>query len=150
MNKYDQDFIRSPEGDALYAKWIRIKNISCRPWADDFMEFANWALDSGYELHATIRRKNKKEQYSPKNCCWVVNGNVKREQTKKYDYKIYKDSTFRVEWNRAVNRIRKHYGLEPFEIDEPDYSDRTCKDCIHYNVCKYKAKGIPICEDYLD
>ncbi len=59
-------------------------------------------------------------------------------------------SEFKVAWNRAVNRIREHYGMKPFDVADPDYSDRTCKDCVHYKVCKYKADCLPICEDYLD
>ena len=64
-----------------------------------------------------------------------------------------KEPTFtslQASWNKTVNRIRKHYGMELLEVAEPDYSDRTCKDCFHYKVCKYKASGLPICEDYLD
>lgn len=53
-------------------------------------------------------------------------------------------------WNRTVNRIREHYGMDLFDVDEPDLTDRTCKDCVHYKVCKYKADCVPICEDYLD
>ena len=25
----------------------------------------------------------------------------------------------------------------------------TCKNCLHYKVCKYKCDGVPVCEDYL-
>ena len=64
-----------------------------------------------------------------------------------------KEPTFaqlKASWNKTVNRIREHYGLDLFEVDDPDYSGRTCKDCLHYKVCKYKASCIPICEDFLD
>lgn len=59
-------------------------------------------------------------------------------------------SALKASWNKTVNRIREHYGLDPFDVDEPDFSNRTCKDCGHYKVCRYKADGVPICEDYLD
>lgn len=59
-------------------------------------------------------------------------------------------SEFKANWNKTVNRIRVHYGMEPFEVVDPDLSNKTCKDCVHYKVCKYKADCVPICEDYLD
>lgn len=64
--------------------------------------------------------------------------------------KTYKYTALCYSWNKVVNRLRKHYGMELFDEEEPDYSDRTCKDCVHYKVCRYKADGVPICDDYLD
>lgn len=149
--KYDNDFMQSTIGKALYYKWFRIKAIGCcREWQDDFLAFASWCLDSGYKEGATLKRYDARQVYSPRNCYWAIKRETPTEPQKKYEYPSYNDGAFQALWNKTVNRIREHYGMEPVEVVEPDFTDRTCKDCVHYKVCKYKRDDVPICEDYLD
>lgn len=143
MVKYDKKFMESDVGKLLYAKWARIRRTGCcHEWADDFMAFVKWSMDSGFKEGSTLKRYDKNEVYKPHNCYWAV-----YYQTTNV---IYKATAFCYKWNKAVNRIREHYGMELLEVNEPDFTDKTCKDCVHYKVCRYKKDDSPICEDYLD
>ena len=137
--------IKTDEGKALYKIWNRIHMMQCcAAWANDFMEFYNWANENGYELGVVLKRRNHQNPYSPQNCYWSANRELERKKN------TYVGSQFIAKWNNTVNRFREHYGMELLDVNEPDFSDRTCKDCVHYKVCKYKNDGVPVCEDYLD
>lgn len=143
MVKYDTEFMKTEAGKLLYGKWRRIRSIGCcQEWQDDFMAFANWSINSGWETGSHIKRYSKAKDYSPHNCYW--------SSCSKKTNPTYKASAFCAEWNKTVNRIRKHYGMEQFEVTEPDFTEKTCKDCVHYKVCKYKKDDSPVCEDFLD
>jgi hypothetical protein len=149
--KYDQDFKNSVTGKALYQKWVRMRYVGCcREWQDDFMKFVQWSFDSGFRDGTMLKRLNEKEEYSPENCYWTLRKAEPTETKKVCEHRGYTASAVQALWNKTVNRIREHYGMEPLEVNEPDFKDRTCKDCVHYKVCKYKRDDVPICEDYLD
>lgn len=101
----DPYFKTSQDYRVLYDKWRRMKKYGmCAEW-EDFEVFAEWALDNGYSpFGCTIKKYRHEEAYSPRNCHFLVN----------VDKKIVKD--FVNGWNTAVNRIREHYGMEPFEV----------------------------------
>jgi len=64
----------------------------CDLWMNDFMEFYNWAVSSGYKKGLDIDRRDNNKGYSPNNCRWVprvVNRNNQRD-------------TFLVEWMGKV------------------------------------------------
>ncbi|MBQ3502302.1 MAG: hypothetical protein IJA72_01385 [Clostridia bacterium] len=71
------------ESEALKRIWRIIKTYEshahysesnaklCDEWQHDFNSFAEWSASNGFKIGAKIRRINKKEYYSPANCCWV-------------------------------------------------------------------------------
>jgi len=43
----------------------------CKEW-DNFLEFANWALNNGYQDGLTLDRKDNDGNYEPNNCRWIT------------------------------------------------------------------------------
>ena len=129
----------------LRKKWLAIQRVGCcKEWADDFWAFYHWAVDNGYEVGDMIRRTEYNTPHSPANT-------TVRECAK---VRHFTDSAeFIARWNRTVNVFRKHEGLELFAVVETQViteREKTCKDCAHYKVCRYKMDDIPICEDFLE
>lgn len=109
MKKYDTKFMKTDEARLLYTKWHTIKRGDCcKEWLD-FMAFCEWAFDNDFECGAVLKRYHKSEPYSPRNCYFVFSENTNPS---------YNASEFCALWNKTVNRIRVHYGLEPLGVDE--------------------------------
>jgi hypothetical protein len=125
----------------LYRKWLGVKKAGCCKEWKKFEVFYAWAVENGYEIGNMIRKTEYNEPHSPKNTSVRIS-----EKT----HKDYRASEFCALWNKTVNRFRKHEGLSLFEVEEPDFTEKTCKDCVHYKVCKYKMDDTPVCDDFLD
>ncbi|MBW7573886.1 hypothetical protein [Caproiciproducens faecalis] len=52
----------------------------CDEWRNDFIEFCNWALNSGYTGNLTIDRIDNDKGYFPKNCRWITNLDQQRNK----------------------------------------------------------------------
>lgn len=101
----DPEFKQSQDYRALYNKWRLMKKKGmCKEW-EDAAVFMDWALDNGYSTFGcTLKQINPAKPYSPTNCRFIVD----------LEKKVVND--FVNGWNIAVNRIREHYGMEPFEV----------------------------------
>lgn len=97
--KYSDDYRR------LYSKWklMQRKGI-CEEWKNRYA-FFGWAMDNGYSTFGcTIKRIDNSKVYSPDNCYFIA----------EIEKPVVQEFVNR--WNTAVNRIRQHYGMEPFEL----------------------------------
>lgn len=114
--------------DALYAVWLSMKQrcnnpkckaykdyggrgISvCSEWADDYLIFAKWANDNGYQKGLSIDRIDVNGNYEPSNCRWLT---ISEQQMNKRTNHLI---TFNGETDTITNMARK-YGFEPSTIE---------------------------------
>lgn len=78
----------------------------CQDWLNDFMNFYNWAIESGYQDNLTIDRKDNDGNYEPNNCRWITN------QEQQYN----KRNTILIEYKGSIKTI-----LELSEITNLPY-----------------------------
>lgn len=106
--KYDQEFMKTPEGKRIYTAWRNIgRSGRCPEW-DDFAVFAEWAINNGYDDEAVLRRHDRWNAHGPSNSYYVIPDG---------ENEYYLDSGWANLWNKTVNRIRVHYGMEPLEVE---------------------------------
>ena len=104
---YDPALRKTEHGEKLYNVWRRVRRYPhCEEW-DYFPTFYEWAMQSEYTLGAWLRLRDQDKPFSPDNYIWYVT----REKEDNYLY----DEQWIADWNKTVNRIRKHFGLPPLE-----------------------------------
>lgn len=105
--KYDREIIESEEGQRLYVYWqTKVSKNTDSPEFMTFPGFYNWAMENGYTVGAKLHRRDPKDPFNPDNCVWIAG---EKDLTRFYP-------EFELKWNKTVNRIRVHYGMEPFQL----------------------------------
>lgn len=95
---YDPALRKTEVGSKLYTMWKKVrKNPHCKEF-ENFPNFYAWAVCNGYTVGDRLILIDESMPYCPDNCDWAI-----------------KPGEWTHEWNRAVNRIRKHYGMESLE-----------------------------------
>jgi hypothetical protein len=111
--KYDPEIRGGEIGERLYACWKRVKGKTDDPVFSDYASFYEWAMDAGYTIGALLYRRNPDGPYTSDNCFWVARSS-KSIEGKRVD----RDKEWEKAWDDAVNRIRRHYGMEPIGSSE--------------------------------
>ena len=104
---YDPEIRLTEIGSRLYQTWRKVRrNPHCEEW-NDFQTFYTWAIYDGYSLGDWLQLIDENAPYCPDNCVWFTPNRAATptRSTMEWEY----------EWNVAVNRIRKHYGMPPLE-----------------------------------
>lgn len=83
---------------------MRMHYPYCKEWGT-YPPFYEWAMQNGYSIGAWLRRVNDFEPYSPDNCVWYISDADQNRVP----------LSWADDWNKSVNRIRKHYGMPPLE-----------------------------------
>lgn len=97
---------QTEDGSLLYQTWRRVRRYPHCKEFDDFLSFYSWAIRSGYTPGAWLKLIEKDEPYDPENCEW--------RQPERKELLAHSE-TFVRDWNKTVNTIRKHCGLEPLK-----------------------------------
>lgn len=101
--------------EMLYNRWYRIRfraKIPCSPAFAVFSDFFSWAIDAGFDGSQELRRRDPKGPYSEENCYWERSGRA-GPRSERRPHKGFRVAEFALRWDRTVNRIRRHYGMEP-------------------------------------
>ena len=105
---YDPALRQTEHGISLYNAWRTVRRYPhCEEW-DYFPTFYDWSLQNGFVLGSRLHTKDDDKPFSPDNCEWHI-----PEGSEDAFPPGWAD-----EWNKTVNRIRKHYGLPLFGGDE--------------------------------
>lgn len=101
---YDPAIRKTEHGSRLYQVWRKVRNSPhCEEW-EYFPTFYEWATKD-YTLGAWLILLDPDKPYEPGNCIWHMPGCDDKNVPVSWPD----------EWNRAVNRVRKHYGMPPLE-----------------------------------
>ena len=107
--RYDPNFKKSPDGQKLYDSWRNItkRGGRCKEW-DDFGVFCKWAIANGHKKGTQLKRFDTSKPFSPDNCYVHECDGIASEKNVCKDWCDL--------WNKTVNRIRAHYGMEPVGV----------------------------------
>ena len=106
---YDREMRESEHGARLYQTWKRLRR---HPYVEEwgyFPTFYIWAIENDYAIGALLVLKDESAPYGPDNCFWHI------KDTELDDEPV--PVRWPDEWNKTVNRIRKHYGMPPLGGD---------------------------------
>lgn len=102
---YDPAMRLTEHGSRIYQAWRKLRRYPyCEEW-EDFPAFYEWSMRAGYSIGDWLRLIDSDKPYGPTNCVWY---STTRAENPPPDMLAWED-----DWNRAVNRIRKHYGMPP-------------------------------------
>ena len=106
--KYDREIMESEEGTRLYVHWQgKVSKNTDDPEFATFLGFYKWAMESGFAIGAQLYRRDPKAPYSSDNCVWIAGEKRIRSEYLEFEKR----------WNDTVNRIRRYYGMEPFDTN---------------------------------
>lgn len=69
----------------------------CAAW-HSFIEFYNWAVNSGYREGLSLGRLHNNEDYTPQNCGWETQKTQQRNRTNNVSITAFGETKLRVEW----------------------------------------------------
>lgn len=98
----------------IYLKWWNIKE-NCSIEFKDFHYFCDWAIESGYDETANLKRFDSRGKYSEENCYWEFPGETDNDKAVQKSIEVWNKTESIESWNKTVNRIRKYYGMPPVE-----------------------------------
>lgn len=103
-----------PRSIILYDIWNLILHRPHDPAFNEYNDFFWWAIENGYGKGKELYRLDEEKPYSPDNCGWrQIDYNTARAN--------FNEKEFVEKWNKAVNRIRLHYGMDPLPVStEPE------------------------------
>lgn len=92
----------------------------CDEWVDNFEEFCNWALFSGYETDLTLDRIDVNGNYCPENCRWITNEEQQNNTTKNVFLEYNGQKLTISQWAKKLNldrntlngRLKKGWSIE--------------------------------------
>ena len=111
--KYDPIMTTGEHGRRLYPAWKRIKGKTDAPEFKEYPGFYKWAMENGYTIGAMLYRRNPDGPYSSENCFWVSRSTKTAEEKR-----VSRDEEWEKLWDDTVNRIRRHYGMDPIYSPE--------------------------------
>ena len=108
----------------------------CDEWKDNFEEFCNWSILSGYNDSLTIDRIDSNKDYCPNNCRWVTfevqANNTSRNRIIEYNGKKYTMSEFSKNFNFPYNTLKARLRLG---MDIEDILSKPIKK-VNYKGCE--------------
>lgn len=109
--RYDPSLRKTPIGKRVYSYWKKVRQNPHSQEFDFFPDFLKWSMENGYKHGYKLVLVNIEKPYSPDNCIWKVPSCQLEERGTI-------DEARAREWNAAINRIRKQFGMEPLEGTE--------------------------------
>lgn len=117
-NKYPAEMMKTEAGQKLYTRHLHFKS-RCQPIDpafESYPDFYTWAMQSGFAPGMKLYRIDEEKPWGPDNCFWV-----EMDQDKERSPAITGGPEVRAkwanDWNIAVNRIRKYFGLPLFPVE---------------------------------
>jgi len=110
---YDPEMRKTEHGRRIYAYWKKIRNDTDFPEFEHYPGFFKWAMENGYTVGAKLLRHDGKKPFNPDNCFWIARSDWASEHVE-HARDLHREQ----EWDKAVNRIRRHYGMEPIHSSE--------------------------------
>ena len=114
---YDPQLKQTPEWKSLYGRYHAVKTSVYQDIFPTFQQFYDWAMANGFVCGAKLSRKDPNKPFTPDNCFWELPERKEQHMT------VDERNEFIDRWNKTVNRIRVHYGLEPFENKENESNE---------------------------